>query len=222
MTHFGPEYVDYFRRLKRNNRREWFHANKQVYEEHVREPFREFVGEIIKRIGAIEGDLGLEPKDAIFRIARDARFSKDKTPYKTHMAAAIVRGGGKNAGLPGFYFQFGAEGLAFAGGLHTPDAAAVAKVRRAMLNDGATFAKLLRAKAFKDLYGALAGEQNKRLAPEFAAVADKWPFIAHKQFYCWAGYDDPQQVLSPDLVQLTLRHYRAGAGISAFLRDALR
>ena len=83
MSYFTKETTEFLLNLRENNKREWFHANKKVYEKHVKNPFKEFISELIFRIQEFDTDMGFEAKDAIFRINRDMRFSKDKSPYKT-------------------------------------------------------------------------------------------------------------------------------------------
>ncbi len=221
MGYFSEDFIRFLRSLKRNNNREWFHAHKKEYERHVKEPFRAFVAEMIDRVSLLDPDVAIEPKDAIFRIARDIRFSKDKTPYKTFLAAAINRDGRQHMNYPGFYFQLGVDGLLVAGGMYQPDREDVAKVRRAILEDGAKLERALRGKRFRDLFGELQGEQNKRLPKEFAAVVERYPFIANKQFYYYAEYDDPKIVLRRDLAGFLMRHFNAGKKVSDFLKSAV-
>ncbi|MHA2278857.1 MAG: DUF2461 domain-containing protein, partial [Candidatus Kariarchaeaceae archaeon] len=87
MSHFTKNTIQFLADLRENNKREWFHANKKEYEKHVKDPFKDFVTELIFRIQEFDNDLHIEAKDAIFRINRDIRFSKDKSPYKTWISA---------------------------------------------------------------------------------------------------------------------------------------
>ncbi|HNR54889.1 MAG TPA: DUF2461 family protein, partial [Flavobacteriales bacterium] len=82
MAWFTNDFNDFFKDLAKNNNKEWFDANRKRYEASVKEPFTAFVAEAIKRIGKHDKAVRIEPKEAIFRINRDIRFSKDKTPYK--------------------------------------------------------------------------------------------------------------------------------------------
>ena len=96
MKFFTSDYNKFFIDLAGNNNREWFHANKKRYEENVREPFKAFTQEMITRINADDSEINVEPKNCIFRINRDLRFTKDKTPYKMQMGAVIAKGGKKD------------------------------------------------------------------------------------------------------------------------------
>ena len=101
--------------LKENNYKEWFHENKAMYEEAKKE-FEAFVGQLIKETSAIDKEIGFhEPKDCIFRIFRDIRFSPDKTPYKTNFGAFLARGGNRKSEYAGYYIHF-EPGRGMAGG----------------------------------------------------------------------------------------------------------
>ena len=221
MSYFTPDFIDYFKRLERNNNRDWFHAHKKEYEEAVKEPFAVFVDEIIHRVGQLDPNIALEPKEAIFRIVRDIRFSKDKTPYKTFVAAVITPGGRKDRQYPGLYLSLGINGVGIAGGLYQPEKDHVLKIRQAITRDGETLERALRGKAFREYFGELQGERNKRLPKEFQDVVDRFPYVANKQFYYWAQYDDPATVLRPDLGTWVMRHYKASGKVRAFLQEAL-
>ncbi len=221
MAYFSPEFTDFFSRLERNNTRDWFQIHKRDYERFVKDPFNAFVAEVIDRVSLVDSEIAIEPKDATFRIARDIRFSRDKTPYKTHVAAVISRGGRKDMRYPGLFFRFDAKGIGIGGGVYQPDKETLLAIRRAIARDGAALARALKGKAFREVFGELQGEKNKRLPKEFAAVAERLPIIAHKQFYYFVEYDDPRLVLRDDLPAFVLRHYRAGRKVSEFLGAAV-
>ena len=109
MSYFEQGMIDFFEELSENNKKEWFHANKKRYESHIKDPFHEFVTELIMRIQEEDLDFATTPKDAIFRINRDIRFSKDKTPYKTHVGASLKNGKRTAVNLPGYYVHLAAN-----------------------------------------------------------------------------------------------------------------
>lgn len=221
MSRFGPEYMAWLTALARNNRREWYHANKKDYERHVKAPFEEFVEALLHVMASKDrAYAGVDPKQAMFRLARDTRFAKDKTPYKTHMSAALVPGG-KRMETPGFYVQLGTDGLAMAGGLYQPDKEQITAVRRAIVKDGKTLNRLLKAKAFRSRFGELAGDRNKRLPPEFQEAAESEPLLYYKQFYWWVEYPGAKQAVRPDLEKFVLAHWEAGRPASDWLRKAV-
>ena len=135
MSHFTEEYHKFFTGLANNNNKEWFDKNRKIYDIYVKEPFRYFVEEMIVRVHADNPDVLINASEAIFRINRDIRFSKDKTPYKTHMSAFISPGGKKAKEDPGIYFQLGVNGIRIYSGIHLPDKENLEKMRRAIANN---------------------------------------------------------------------------------------
>ena len=190
MSHFTEEYHKFFTGLKKNNKKEWFDKNRKVYENHVKEPFRGFVEEMIVRIHADNPDVLINTREAIFRINRDIRFSKDKTPYKTHMSAIISPGGKKAKEDPGIYFQLGVNGIRIYSGIHLPDKENLEKMRRAIANNADEFASIINDKKFKTKFGEILGEKHKRIPPEFKEAAEKQPLLANKNFYVMANLDE--------------------------------
>jgi uncharacterized protein (TIGR02453 family) len=220
MSAFGPELLRFFRGLRRNNTRAWFQDHKPEYERFVKEPFADFVGEMIERIAAVDPAMRCEPREAIFRLARDTRFSKDKTPYKTHVGAVLGPDGRKTR-RAAFYFQLGAEGIGIAGGVYQPDRDQLYAIREAIRDRGASLDRLLRDRTFRRVWGTLQGDRNVRLPPVFADAAARFPLLYHKQFYTWAEYDDPGSVLRRDLAPFLVRHYRAGREVFDWLSRAV-
>ena len=107
--------IAFLRELKQNNNREWFNEHKDNYR-HAQGIFNEFVGQLINRMAAEDESIrGLDVKDCTYRIYRDVRFSKDKSPYKTHMGAYICPGG-KKSGFSGYYFHLGVGGQGYPDG----------------------------------------------------------------------------------------------------------
>lgn len=221
MSYFTAEYLKFFRGLKKNNSKAWFDANKKVYEAEVKKPFAALVEEIITRIRAEDPALTTSAKEAIFRLNRDIRFSKDKAPYKTHMAANISAGGRKNYELPGFYLQFGPDQVMLGGGAYMLENETIYKVRKAMVKNLDAFATLLNDKNFKQKYGTLQGEQNKVLPAEFKEYAVKQPLVANKQFYYMAELE-AETILKKNLPELVMQHYHAGQAMNEFLKQAMR
>jgi uncharacterized protein (TIGR02453 family) len=103
MSHFSKDFLAFFEELAGDNNKDWFDANRTRYHEVVKDPWYAFVQQIIDEVRKDDPDLHLEPKQAVFRINRDIRFSKNKQPYKTHVAAVISRGGRKELTYPGLY-----------------------------------------------------------------------------------------------------------------------
>ncbi len=221
MAYFSQEFNQFFKDLVKNNNTEWFHSNKGKYEEFVKGPFEEFVAEMISRMQKEDPDIKILPKDAIFRINRDIRFSKDKSPYKKWMAAVISKTGKKDKSYPGIYFHIGAGSLKLGGGLHMMERDDLDKVRKYIQKNSAEFTKLVQDKEFKKMFVDLKGEKNKVLPAEFKKDAEKQPYLANKEFYFMAEYNDPKVILKPDLVDFMMDHYKAGKNLSSYLKKAV-
>jgi uncharacterized protein (TIGR02453 family) len=130
MGYFGEDTFAFLRELKRNNDREWFNANKDRYEESVKEPFLQFINDVGPPLRKVSRNLVADPRPtggSMFRIYRDVRFSKDKSPYKTHVGAHFPLGRGEAA--PGYYFHLEPGQCFVAGGMWMPEPAALQGIR---------------------------------------------------------------------------------------------
>ena len=221
MAWFTNDFNGFFKDLAKNNNKEWFDANRKRYEESVKKPFEAFTSEVIKRIAKHDKTITIGPKEAIFRINKDIRFSKDKTPYKLNTSAIISPAGRKDHATPGIYFELGPESVKFYGGAYQPEKDQLEKIRTAILRDGKGFRKAIEGKAFTTLFGAVRGEVNKVLAPEFKAMMAKEPLIANKQFY--VGAELPAKLVADaKLMEVLMDHYQAMCPFNAWLAAAMR
>ena len=184
---FPPEGLTFLRRLKRNNNREWFQAHKDVYEEKLKAPMTELV---LALGGAMQGfapEMEAEPQKAIYRIYRDIRFSSDKTPYKTHIAAIFApRGMSKNTSAS-LYFHVAPDEVVIAGGIYMPDAAALRALRRHIAAQWEELRDILEKRGFKRLFGGLEGERLSRVPAGFSADHPAADLLRYKQLYVYAG-----------------------------------
>ena len=220
MTPFTKDYVKFLKDLAANNNREWYQENKKRYQTSVKEPFEAFVEELIKQAKKIDKAIDLTPKDAMFRIYRDIRFSKDKTPYKTSMSAVINHGGRKDMHSPGIYIEAGPEHVRVYGGLYMLDGKQLASVREHISQNLKKFQKLYREPVFKKAYGEVRGEQHKRIPKEFTDAIEKEPLILNKQFYYFAQ-EKPTLIAKEELTNVIIAHYKTARPMSKFLWEAL-
>ena len=169
---FRPQALTFLRRLKRNNRKEWFERNRAVYETEVRDPMRALVEEMDVRLARLAPELTGDPKHSIFRFHRDVRFSADKSPYKTNAACQFYHqdaghGAGQDAqgAAAGLYFQL-ADGECFvAGGMWMPARPALERIREAIAESPGAMNRLLRAPAFRRGFGDLDSEAMLKRMP---------------------------------------------------------
>lgn len=220
MAYFDKKFLEFFRDLSKNNNRDWFLDHKKDYEKWVKEPFLGFVQELINRISESEGPLPIEAKEVIFRLNRDIRFSKDKTPYKTHMSALVSPGGKKDKTTPGLYLQASAEDFRVYSGLHELEKDQLQNVRSHIASHLPEFNRLIKDKVFNDRFSKILGEKNKRLPPEFAAMEADQPLIANKSFYFFAKFP-PKSLLAPDLAETVIDYYSSCKPVRDFFTEAL-
>jgi len=148
--------------VKSNNNRDWFNANRMMYDQ-AKKNFESFVQEIIDRIILFEPIMkGLEAKSCVYRINRDIRFSNDKSPYKSHFGAFIVRGGKQNGDkYAGYYFHIEPGKSILAGGAYTPPAPWLSAIREKISDSPDEYIKITKAKDFIKYFGSVDGEKLK-------------------------------------------------------------
>ena len=221
MAHFTSAFHQFFAGLEAHNDRDWYAEHKRDYEVHVRDAFKAFITEAISVLAQEDPAFAdVEAKQCIFRIHRDTRFSKDKTPYKTH-ASANIAPGGKKSGDPGIYFHADAHLLRIGGGAYWVEKDDLYVLREQIASDPGAFNALLQQPAFLKHYGPLLGERNVRLPKEFQNAADHCPHILNKQFYYMAELP-ADTLLRDDLMDVVLEHFRAAAPLRAYLRKGLQ
>jgi uncharacterized protein (TIGR02453 family) len=157
----------------------------------------------------------------MFRINRDTRFSKDKSPYKEYLGAVISKFGSKDKIYPGHYLHLG-HGECFVGGgaYWLGDRETLLKVRRYIVANEKAFKKSARGSTFVEAFGEIKGERNKRLLPEFAALSEKLPELYLTQMY-WGVYVKPKETTGDDFVKFLAKKYKAAQGMTNFLRAAI-
>lgn len=198
--------LEFLKALKRSNNRAWFQAHRAEYDQ-ASQAFEAFVGALIDELRPTEGLHGLTPKDCIFRIYRDVRFSKDKTPYKTHMGAYIAPGGRKSMGV-GYYIQVSPGGESMiAGGMHEPDPKHLAKFRQIIDRDPKPFKKIVASKAFRDYFGGVEGEKLKTAPKGYAKDHPDIELLRMKQVTVYHRIPD-RDLLAPGIVKETLKGFK--------------
>ena len=215
MQYFTNEYINFFLDLEKNNRKEWFHENKKRYENHVRKPMIAFTADLIEQMQKYDPEIEAIASKSLGRINRDIRFSKDKTPYNRHLFAHIFKGTKANA-IPGIAYRFGGGDCGIMTGYYTPSKERLYSIRKKIASDISTFQKLISNKNFKEKFGEVLGEKNKRIPAEFADAHEKEHLIANKQFY-YVAEKEAQYVTSENLLDDILQHWLTAKPINDFL-----
>lgn len=216
MPWFTQDTIDFFRELELNNDREWFEKNKKRYESSVKKPMEAFAEVMIERMKEILPDIQTTGKQAVFRIYRDTRFSKDKTPYKTNAGLHINGAGKGDHASPGLYFHIDPRCMGVASGLYSLEPPVLRKVREYIAENPDEFQKQLDDKEFQKYFGGIKGEVNKVLPAELREAAAKQPLLFNKQFYYWSERE-AEEALGDDLPDYLMAHMRACRAMNAFL-----
>ena len=160
-------------------------------------------------------------KEALFRINRDIRFSKDKTPYHTLMKASLAPGG-KKSNLPGFYLGISAYSIHVGGGMLQLKTPALKAIRAAIADRTETFLTVVTADPFVNKFGELKGESAKRIDKEFRVTLEKTPLIALKQFYAMSEFPLEPYLNSNQIQTMILDCFKAIHPLNQFLKSALQ
>jgi uncharacterized protein (TIGR02453 family) len=178
---FTPKTLSFLRSLKRNNKREWFHARKDQYELHCKQPMTELIERLAVDMRAFAPDLIADPKVSLFRQYRDTRFSEDKTPMKTHIAATFPnRTLGRMNGA-GIYFEVAPGWVWIGGGLWRPDASQLHLVREHIVENQEQLDAIVTGPRFKKI-GGLKGDRMTRVPRGYAKDHPAAPYLIYRQF----------------------------------------
>lgn len=220
MAWFTAEATKFLDDLAANNDRDWFHANKKRYETHLKAPMLEFAGEMIERMRELDPGITMLPKDAVFRIHRDTRFSKNRAPYKTNAGMVVSRGIKHQPGPPGLYFHLDAGRMAIASGCYFVLPDQVSAIRAAIAADLDGFDKLVTDPAFVATFREVVGERNKVLPAELREAAVRQPLLFNKQFFYWAEHP-AETAYRDDLADVVMEHMRVAWPLNAFFNRAI-
>jgi uncharacterized protein (TIGR02453 family) len=174
--------LSFLRRLKRNNRREWFNARRDEYERVVRQPMIAIIERLAIDLRAFAPELVASPKASMYRIYRDTRFSDNKTPYKTHVAAVFpCRGLPKHEGA-GLYFHVAPDGVWVGGGMYAPQTPQLHAVREHIAANSRRLRAIISSPAFKRAVGTLEGDRLQRIPRGFPKDHEAAEFLKYRQF----------------------------------------
>jgi uncharacterized protein (TIGR02453 family) len=184
---FTKDALQFLADLEENNNREWFHPRKEEFEEKLKNPLGELVACINADLARFAPDYVTDAKKAAFRIYRDTRFSADKTPYKTHVAASFGRRGVE--GGSGFYLSLSHKGVEIGGGAYHPAPPALLAIRTHIAATYEEFEKLLKDRKLKKLMGELKGAELTRVPKGFHAEDPAAALLKKKDWYFFATLD---------------------------------
>jgi uncharacterized protein (TIGR02453 family) len=219
---FPKDFFSFFNELKKNNNRNWFASNKARYIESVVHPMGDYILSIAPYLEHISPFYNADPKPhggSMFRIYRDARFSKDKSPYKTHAACHFRHRAGRDAHAPGFYLHIETDHVSIGGGIWRPPSKQLGQIREFIADNPAAWGKLTKSVAVRKI-GGIKGDSLKRPPRGYTAEARHLEDLKRKSFFLMAEFD-AELALSPALVSESAKVFRTVAKLNHFITDAL-
>ena len=202
MTTISKNTFQFLKELKQNNNRDWFLENKPRYEEAKKE-FEVFIDALIAEISKFDGSIGHHTaKECIFRIYRDVRFSKDKSPYKTHMGAHITSAAKKSEihSRAGYYIHIGPGESMLAGGAYLPQGPWIKAIRQEIAYNADDFRKIINSKKFKEHFGEIEGEKLKKAPKGYSPDHPEIELLKYKSFLASNKVSD-KDVTSKDFLK---------------------
>ncbi len=210
----------FLRELTRNNNREWFEANKNLYLE-AKNEVEHFVNFLIPAVSTFDKTVSSPlVKDCMFRIYRDTRFSNDKRPYKTNFGAFIAKGGRKSI-YPGYYVHFENENSMIAGGIYMPQPDVLKAIRTEIVENTDEFKKIINAKTYKKYFGELDDDAKLVNAPkDFPKDFPDIDLLKFKNYTCFHAVSNKVLNIS-DYEKYTLDVFKAMLPFNSFLNEAV-
>ena len=208
--------LQFLRKLEKNNNREWFNENKTLYQE-AQQDVISFVEKLIEEMADFDEEMGkLEAKKSVFRIFRDTRFSKDKTPYKTNFGAGL--GMGKGNKISGYYLHIEPGKSFLAGGVYKPEPSVLKTIRQEISAFGDEFKAILEQDEFRNYFRGLSVEDKLKKVPQGFEKDNKMAeYLKLKHFIVTHPVSD-EQLLSENAVKEFTKIFKAMKPLNDFLQ----
>ncbi len=208
-------------KLKKNNNRVWFDKHKPEYEK-IRNDFIVFISELIKELNKIDRTIGdLEAAKCVYRIYRDLRFSKNKTPYKVHLSANIQKGGRKSK-FAGYYIHIEPGGNSFfGGGIWHPEPEELNKIRQEIDYNFNEYKKIVEKKSFIKMFKEPYDDKLKKNPQSYTEDNPAIEYLKYKSFIYGADYISDKTVTGPDFLKEILKMAKELSPFILFLNRAI-
>ncbi len=216
----APEIYKFLNELAANNNREWFQDNKKVYQE-CKNSFSNVVEFLIQLVAQTDSSVaGLSPKDCIFRINRDIRFSKDKSPYKTNFGAFIAPGG-RNKGTGGYYIHIEPGGSMLAGGVYMPASPVLKAIRQEIYDNYDEFLSIVTNTDFVASFKEINAEKLKTKPKGFPDDFEGLEYLKFKHYGVQCMYTD-KDMQSENFIKEVARVFGLIYPLNRFLNYAIK
>ena len=199
--------------IRKNNHREWFHANKDAYT-NANNNMKAILAELENEVNKFD----IIEKKKLFRIYRDVRFSKDKTPYNSHFSMSMGREGAFRRG--GYYLRITPGDSMVGGGFYNPNPKDIKLIRDHIAADAKPLRKILASKKFKDNFGELMGAQVKSAPRGYDKDHPEIDLLRYKSMYVFKSYSD-KQVTDPKFIKEVIKTWKALQPFFAYMTDIL-
>lgn len=217
-----PNTLTFLEKLSKNNNKEWFEANRKMYEA-AKQDFLQLTQNILLKVGKWDESIAhLEPKNCVFRINRDVRFSKNKDPYKNNMGMSIAKGG-KKINTAGYYFHLQPNACFVGGGFYMPMGDDLKKIRQEIDYNFTDFNKILKTKNFATLYKKLEESKDYKLSRPPKGYDDSNPAIEFLKLKCFVATVPltNKNVLDKNVEKTIETHFKALYPLLQFINNAL-
>ena len=207
LPYFCPEALTFLRNLARHNDRDWFNPRKAIFEAELKEPMLAIVRKITDAMMDFAPNHVRPAEKSLFRIYRDTRFSNDKRPYKTHIAAWWTHTGLDKTSGAGFYFHVSAKEVIIAAGAYMPEKEQLAAIRHWLLDNHESFRKILKRPAVRKTFSEFEGDALTRPPKGFPCDHPAIDLIRYKQWGMSTSLP-ARAALEKDFAQTVIRHFR--------------
>ena len=216
---FPHEGIKFLQQLKKNNKREWFKKHKTEYEDFVKLPLQSLIAALKGPMAKLAPEIEVNPKRSMFRIYRDIRFSKNKAPYKTHVAAVFhLKGHWEDSA--GYYVHLEPGGVYVGGGIYMPDSNQLKKIRHAIAENPKELLTIVSDETFAKRFKTLEGEKLQRIPHGFPKDHMMGEWLKYKSYY--TGVEWKEEVCySPKFVDKVVQVYKELLPLVRFLNGAL-
>ena len=214
--------IAFLKQLRKNNRRDWFEKNKPDYESFVKLPMQSLIAALRPHFQSFAPEFEVNPKRSLFRIHRDVRFSKDKRPYKTHVAAHFVlRGKPKGTEGSGYYVHIEPGEVFVGGGIYMPDGEQLKKIRKKIAEQSADFLSIVKDPKMKRVFGVLEGERLQRIPKGYPPDHPVGEWLKYKQFFVGTSWPEGKCFKAGFTVDVA-RAFETAAPLVRFLNEAVK
>ena len=189
---FPKEGIKFLKQLKKNNNRQWFAKHKAEYEDFVKLPMQSLIATLKIPLAKLVPEIDVNPKRSMFRIYRDTRFSKNKAPYKTHVAAVFHMKGNHWEESAGFYVHIEPGEIYVGGGVYMPDGPQLKKIRQAIADNPKEFLSIVSDDRFIRRYKTFEGDKLQRMPLGFPADHMMGEWLKYKSYYTGVMWDEKE------------------------------